>query len=253
MKNELALIQMKVEDKDKINIENLVIEITRRCNMKCSHCLRGPAQNKDIDMFYIDILFKHVNYISNLTITGDEPSLKPEYIKWILRKAKSYKIGIGSFFISTNGKKVTPEFLIEIVNLYSYCDDNEISGIRISRDDYHEEIPNNNIKKLQIFSFTTIDDDRHKFLINEGRTKELINYGRHSLKDSRKLNPDEFEFDEENINTLSEGTLYLNVKGNLIRGCDWSYKSQDKPENIFCHVSKFNINKVKEICKKSDN
>ena len=31
-----------------IYVESLVIEVTRRCNMRCEHCLRGDAQNLDI-------------------------------------------------------------------------------------------------------------------------------------------------------------------------------------------------------------
>ena len=36
-----------------------------------------------------------------------------------------------------------------------------------------------------------------------------------------------------------EVQLYLNCKGNLINGCDWSYNSQEKKENILCHVNNF--------------
>lgn len=32
-------------------LESLVVEITRRCNMKCPHCLRGNAQRVDIGFF----------------------------------------------------------------------------------------------------------------------------------------------------------------------------------------------------------
>lgn len=31
-----------------IYVNYLAIEVTRRCNMKCNHCLRGDAQNLDI-------------------------------------------------------------------------------------------------------------------------------------------------------------------------------------------------------------
>lgn len=33
---------------------NVVIEITRRCNMCCAHCLRGDAENVDIQEKYIN-------------------------------------------------------------------------------------------------------------------------------------------------------------------------------------------------------
>ena len=34
-----------------------VIEVTRRCNMQCRHCLRGDAQNVDISNEIIDRFF----------------------------------------------------------------------------------------------------------------------------------------------------------------------------------------------------
>ena len=58
-----------------ISIQNLAIEVTRKCNIKCAHCLRGDSQNKDIDLKYIDILLDQVNYIGHFCPTGGEPSL----------------------------------------------------------------------------------------------------------------------------------------------------------------------------------
>jgi len=43
----------------KIEIEDLVIETTRRCNMACPHCLRGPAQNADMPAKYLHDLLRN--------------------------------------------------------------------------------------------------------------------------------------------------------------------------------------------------
>lgn len=34
----------------KIAIDDLILEVTRRCNMCCLHCLRGEAENLDADI-----------------------------------------------------------------------------------------------------------------------------------------------------------------------------------------------------------
>lgn len=34
---------------------NVFIEVTRRCNMCCAHCLRGDAESIDIQEKYIDM------------------------------------------------------------------------------------------------------------------------------------------------------------------------------------------------------
>ena len=41
-----------------ISIDSLVLEITRRCNMSCEHCMRGEAQNIDMDLSIIDKIFE---------------------------------------------------------------------------------------------------------------------------------------------------------------------------------------------------
>ena len=33
----------------KIAVDQLCVEVTRRCNMSCMHCMRGQAQNVDMD------------------------------------------------------------------------------------------------------------------------------------------------------------------------------------------------------------
>lgn len=35
---------------------NIVIEVTRKCNLACDHCFRGCAQNMNIKLEYIDKL-----------------------------------------------------------------------------------------------------------------------------------------------------------------------------------------------------
>ena len=35
----------------KVIFNTVIIEVTRRCNMSCPHCLRGDAQNVDMDLY----------------------------------------------------------------------------------------------------------------------------------------------------------------------------------------------------------
>ncbi|MCS2761363.1 radical SAM protein [Bacteroides ovatus] len=56
-------------------IKNLCIEITRRCNMRCTHCMRGDAESVDIPLKHISNLLRHVRHIHHFNITGGEPSL----------------------------------------------------------------------------------------------------------------------------------------------------------------------------------
>lgn len=38
----------------KINVHTLIVEVTRRCNMTCKHCLRGDAQSLDMQKETVD-------------------------------------------------------------------------------------------------------------------------------------------------------------------------------------------------------
>lgn len=62
-------------------ISDVAIELTGRCNLKCEHCLRGPAQRKDISRETLLAFFQAVDSIDTLTLTGGEPSLVPHLIQ----------------------------------------------------------------------------------------------------------------------------------------------------------------------------
>lgn len=53
----------------KIWVEQLCLEVTRRCNMGCAHCLRGDAQDVDISHAIIDEIFNQVDGIGQVTFT----------------------------------------------------------------------------------------------------------------------------------------------------------------------------------------
>ena len=54
----------------------IIIETTRRCNMACPHCIRGDAQNMDIDLYILDTFLSNFKdgYIREILFTGGEPS-----------------------------------------------------------------------------------------------------------------------------------------------------------------------------------
>ena len=84
------------------NFSNLMLCITHKCNGNCAFCMRGEPQNKNMPLDMIGKIFSETNRIDHLTITGGEPSLYPEGIRWITYYAKKYGCKIGSFFCATN-------------------------------------------------------------------------------------------------------------------------------------------------------
>lgn len=210
-----------------MNIDNLVIEVTRRCNMACGHCLRGDAQGKDITPQIIKKAIEGLDYISTVTFSGGEPGLNPGAIFAFIDACKNAGVVVGSFYVATNGKIATDEFIRALMELYLFCDDNEISQVAISRSDEHGmsgQDPDA-IERLKCLRFA---EDRNYLkydnYINEGRAVEL-NELNGTIDTARNLEPDTFEIDEYGI---SDGTIYINVNGDIIPGCDFSYESQEK-------------------------
>lgn len=143
-------------NKPKVTFEDLVIETTRRCNMKCAHCFRGDAQDVDIDYRHIDDLLDQTEAIGYLEITGGEPTLNLDALKYILNGLCKRGIPLFGFSLYINGLIYSEKF-IEIIKRYKqvidvscvnclkngneYQPTKEIGrcNIGISLDRYHEQ------------------------------------------------------------------------------------------------------------------
>ena len=67
-------------------IEGISFELTRRCNLKCSWCSKGDAQDLNMSKEIIDKALDEVSgfYLYTIRITGGEPSLVPELIEYLI-------------------------------------------------------------------------------------------------------------------------------------------------------------------------
>ena len=66
----------------------LAIEMTRRCNLKCTFCAKGEPQDLDISKSIIDKTLDEMQgvFINSLRVSGGEPLLVPELIEYLLDK-----------------------------------------------------------------------------------------------------------------------------------------------------------------------
>ena len=102
---------------NKVTFEHISIELTRRCNMRCRHCLRGDAQNVDIDYKYIDALLDQTQLIGRLFLSGGEPTLMLDAIEYIADELCKRGIPLLNFELCTNGLIYSTRF-IEIIKRY---------------------------------------------------------------------------------------------------------------------------------------
>lgn len=215
-------------EKKKLHLNEFVIEITRKCNMKCAHCLRGDAQKRDIHKEYITKTLEDVSSIGSLTITGGEPTLNIPAIRFILDELKRLEIPVGYFYMVVNGRKTCQsiEFLHLLIEMYMYQDEKDecLPMIQMSNDKYHSH-PNEQKESkefLSMLSFFSCRDDEYKMsnIIAEGRGYDLGGFK--SLDYSKEVYVNEYE-DTIEVDTM----IYLNAKGQICNNCDYSYETQD--------------------------
>lgn len=209
-----------------MELPNLVIETTRRCQLQCAHCLRGGRQNKNASINTIwEFLDKaNVTSIGTVTFTGGEPFLNTSAMQGFLEICKKRKIYVGNFYIATNGlifekdSEKCREGLHFLIDMYLYCSDNEISACEISADEFHRTVTKDN--KLWALKFTNKKQYNYREygVILEGRAIKNNLMGRTTHTYRVPKNWDE----------VSESDIYLNVEGGVVFDCDMSYIRQKK-------------------------
>ena len=200
-----------------IIFNGLIFEVTRRCNMQCPHCLRGDAQNKDLDFKYIDTFLYRLRgrCVREIFFTGGEPSLNIEAIKYVISGVKKYNIQVKRYDLITNGKNLSDEFINFVNSVDSF-------RVAISMDSYHEKLSDNDIQKLyQITSLSTKDiEPTSDTILDIGLARKnkigIQKWKSHSV---------DFSFYKNNLYVIN--MLVLNCDGNVLSGCDYEYSNAE--------------------------
>lgn len=237
-----------------IELDNLIIEVTRRCNLTCAHCLRGAQQRINIKKEHIEQLLSNVCYIDNITFTGGEPTLYLKGIEDTLDVIEKNGITVNSFYIATNGcfsrkaRTKLMELIIRMNDIAYNMDDIPTITIELSNEMYHyEEIVSRDLDNLLYdnVSFLSIlkcfGNKYHKTsvsmelnnttyyrthsLINEGRTVKLNTKCEKVSAKEVMDDPYEVEVNGSYIRVLEE--TYLAANGNVVFGCNYSFKRID--------------------------
>lgn len=126
---------------NKINLDGLDLEITRKCNYHCKHCGRGEAQNITISKEIIDRLFDCIdNTIDAILLTGGEPLLAIDMIEYFCNKLLNSKMNVSTLEIITNGN-VSVKANNRLLQIFKALikEKNILCSIGISDDKFHAE------------------------------------------------------------------------------------------------------------------
>lgn len=141
-------------------IDELCIGVTRKCNNRCLHCMRGDAQNVDLSLEDIDTLFHNEDFeirgINSLVITGGEPTMNSSAIIKIINEIIEQEIALKSFTMVINGRIYKQELADSLNTLYHYsksCSDNGDFDLICSLDQFHKKPSENNLEAYQKLPF----------------------------------------------------------------------------------------------------
>jgi hypothetical protein len=230
---------------NKLNLDNLIIEVTRKCNMCCDHCLRGEMENMDMKKEYIDSLLDNVCYISMVTFTGGEPSLNVPIMEYFLQEVKNRKIEISGFYIATNGKHVKEDFILFCLKMFSYCYEKEICRVDCSNDYFHQLEGGYNLELLEGLSFFGKKYETDGFNYNNNRGLINEGYSEENGIGHRHLDVKEVEYLED----LTQNIFYLSCEGTILNDCDMSYRNQEN--HLVCTLEEL-PNFVTELIEKEE-
>lgn len=214
----------------KISFYNLILEVTRRCNFKCEHCARGAAQDLDMSDMVMEAVLRHTDRISSVTFSGGEPGLAVDRLRTFMELAALNTVEVGNFYIATNGSVATDEYLRALIDLYLLCDENESTAVEISSGDFHDSQRHKTdeaaMEKLKVLRFV---QDRHETkgdnIISEGRG---IRWNKLNGHKGREETDGCLEIEETDDKYTVAEMFYVNAKGDVLAGCDYSYESQEK-------------------------
>lgn len=149
----------------RVHFNFLQIELTRRCQLECAHCIRGNAQNIDMPKEVINRLLEQTKSIDRLTFTGGEPTLNLDGMRYILDCIKHNNIKIGMVEIVTNGILLSDEVIDVLRDYYTLVEKTNSQSKRyiivlVSDDIYHTNCGANVSRAIDFYSKRLADLDK---------------------------------------------------------------------------------------------
>ena len=233
--------QITYEPEINIYCSNLVIEVTRRCNFQCDHCLRGDVQDLDISFNMLREIAKNI-LCGTVTFTGGEPALNLAAIRKYIEYAKMYSHMPSSFYIVTNGSVNQKELAFLCLEMYADMEEKEMCGLSQSIDDFHAEwldkkaqVESRIFRGLSFYSTEKeheIGRDNHLWVLSSGRAKEtgVANNTMHRTKEKGNdpLYVESYQNTDESSIDYNIDMIYVSANGNITANCDLPYDEIDK-------------------------
>ena len=193
-----------------IGFSSVSIEITRRCNFACEHCIRGDAQNMDMPTEIIDLFYDKISELQEIVFVGGEPLLNLTGMDYVIKQSMKHNFPLYSLIFTTNGTIFDSDvrfyldqwaFYVKSCHMTRGTDYRGSVKIYVSCDEWHDKqlaILGMKEKSKDIYErfkeyFSYLDDVYEVAIADDGR--EPINFGRaKKLPANKTMDVDEKSF-----------------------------------------------------------
>lgn len=234
-----------------MKVERLYLEVTRKCDLLCEHCLRGERENIDMPLSTIDSIFNGIEEIDFLLLSGGEPLMAYSSIKRIVENIKARNIKVNKTLIITNGTVLNARIIMLLEELNNLTN----LHISVSKDIFHEiaisnlklnDLRDDHVKEMKKRFSTGFDISANKVLIKKrGRAANLT---QDRLKELSSMSSISYDFSSEGmLNNNSPyieinkdsvtGIIVVDVHGNIV-----SYSQSFKEEDLEANMVGANVN-----------
>lgn len=256
------------------NIDNLILEVTRKCSCACEHCLRGDVMDIDMPESMIPYIFKNVTNINSITFTGGEPSLNINLIRRTLEYCKKNSIYVGYVWLATNGLQNHRELIHVMDNWLDYClfctgyaDMDPVSkwmdiseykseysfGLACSIDEFHPSINKNDYEAFR--SLLYYDNCKEGSFYSKTGHKQIIQTGKAYDNGLPGFKPTDFMEKGFSVDDNLVEVVYISATGYIYNNCDYSYRNMDDCqagnsiyEQTIFEIAYFDCNELLNAC-----
>lgn len=231
----------------KLLLDGLCFEVTRKCNQECAYCMRGKAQNIDINYEAIDKLFKNEFYkvtdINYLSFSGGEPLLNVGAIEYIINTIIENDIYVSDISMITNGLIYDESLIKALDRLNKKLGKISYEQISYYPDQFHKPMPIDVKNKYSrgdflykdIFTYLKDEEIYNTGLARENGigTREEPNYREpifyHEQEDKILFYPgNERKRNKDGFQLRKVQDIFINALGYVLATGDGEYNMMDK-------------------------
>ena len=243
-----------------IVIDNLNLIVTRKCNFRCEHCLRGDSADEEIDKKVLERVFKNDTVIRELQLNGGEVFSNPDLLSRIINIIINNEVQLFGLNITSNGTLYSEKIEKELSRLNKHITDcywkkfkskkTDNVTVHLSEDDYHarelERISqeNNSLALRYLKNIQRLL--KSKYFGGSIGISSIVDAGRAKGLDVPKVQPITLKiyycrskWDEKDATIVS--SLDIDLSGNVCNDC-----GEIPPKHIYGNIFTERLSKIIE-------